>query len=121
MTTSLVDRVGFGVFTDAGTFDGSAVLGTTPVKVNTATHPAGVQCNVACRVVNPNGAGVILALRVVPKGNAAPVYDTTFSSSGGGWILPGVTLRFIIPSTVDLYIVASAAASSWGVASDVYV
>lgn len=121
MSSSLVDRVGFGVNIDGGTFDGSAVLGTTPVKVTLASNPNGMLCNIACRAVNPNGAGVILAFRVVPKGNAAPVFDTSFSSGGGGWVLPGNTIRFIVPSTVDLYIVASAAASSWGVASDIYI
>jgi hypothetical protein len=121
MGSTLVERAGLGIAIDGGTFDGSAILGTTPVKVNTATHPAGVACNIACNVVNPNGAGVILALRVVPRGATAPVFDATFSPTGGGWILPGATRRFVIPSTVDLYIVASAAASSWGVASDIYV
>lgn len=118
--SELVERVGFGVSIDGGTFDGSTTLGTTPQKVIVASHPAGIAHNVACRVINPN-ASAILAFRVVPKGATAPVYDTTFSSSGGGWVFPNQQFRIIIPSTVDLYVVASAAASSFAVASDIYV
>ena len=120
MSANIVDRVGFGVAIDGNAFDGSTVLGTTPVKVTLATNPTGLVAYIACRIVNPN-ATAVLAFRVVPKGNTAPVYDATFSPSGGGWVLPGQTVRVVIPATVDLYVVASAAASSWGVASDVYV
>lgn len=120
MSNGYVERVGFGVAIDGGVFDGSTTLGLTPQKVITASHPAGIACNIACRVINPN-ASAILAFRVVPRGATAPVYDTTFSASGGGWVLPGQQFRIIIPSTVDLYVVASAISSSFAVESDIYV
>jgi hypothetical protein len=120
MATSLVNRAGFGIFINAGAVsDGSAVLGTTPVKVTLpdVTVNGGLLAYVLVRVVNPNAAGVVLATKIVPRGAAAPTFDATFSASGGRHVLGGQFDEFIMNSTTELYIVASAAASSWGVNS----
>lgn len=120
MTTSLVNRAGFGLVVNGqAIIDGSAVLGVTPVKVTLPSVIAngGILGYVRIRVVNPNGAGVILATRVVARDAAAPTFDSTFAVTGGRHVLPGQVDEFIIPTVCDLYIVASAAASSWAVHS----
>lgn len=120
MATSLVNRAGFGIFINAGTVnDGSAALATTPVKVTLpdVTVNGGIIAYVLVRVVNPNGAGVVLATKIVPRGAAAPTFDTTFSATGGRHVLSGQSDEFIMSSTTELYIVASAIASSWSVQS----
>jgi hypothetical protein len=120
MATSLVNRAGFGIFINAGAvYDGSALLGTTPVKVTLpdVTGNGGLPSYVLIRVVNPNAAGVVLATRIVPRGAAAPTFDATFAATGGRHVLPGHVDQFILNSTTELYIVASAAASSWAVQS----
>jgi hypothetical protein len=120
MTTSLVNRAGFGLVVNGqAVIDGSAVLGVTPVKVTlpSVTDNGGLLGYVRIRVVNPNGAGVILATEAIGRGAAAPTFDATFSTAGGRHVLPGHVDEFIIPTVCDLYIVASAAASSWAVHS----
>ena len=120
MSTSLVNRAGFGiVITGAAVIDGSAVLGLTPVKVTlpNVTANGGLWGYVRIRVVNPNGVGVILATEVIGRDLPAPTFDTTFSATGGRHVLPGHVDEFIIQTTHDLYIVASAVASSWAVHS----
>lgn len=120
MSTSLVNRAGFGiVITGAAVIDGSAVLGLTPVKVTLPNVNAngGLFGYVRIRIVNPNAAGVILATEVIGRDLAAPTFDATFSATGGRHVLPGHVDEFIIQTTHDLYIVASAAASSWAVHS----
>lgn len=120
MTTSLVNRAGFGLVVNGqAVIDGSAVLGLTPVKVTLplVTDNGGLLGYVRIRVVNPNAAGVILATEVVGRGAPAPTFDTTFSAAGGRHVLPGHVDEFIIPTVCDLYIVASAVASSWAVHS----
>lgn len=120
MTTSLVNRAGFGLVVNGqAVIDGSAVLGLTPVKVTLpdVTLNGGITGFIRIRVVNPNGVGVILATEVIGRGAAAPTFDTTFSAAGGRHVLPGQVDEFIIPTVCDLYIVASAVASSWAVHS----
>jgi hypothetical protein len=120
MATSLVNRAGFGIFINAGAVsDGSAVLGLTPVKVTLpdVTNNGGILAYVLIRVVNPNAAGVVLATRIVPRGATAPTFDATFSATGGRHVLPGQVDEFILNSTTEMYIVASAVASSWAVNS----
>ncbi len=120
MTVSLVDRVGLGVGLDQTTADGSVALGTIPVKVTLATSANGLGGSfIGCWIVNPNATAVI-AYRVVPRNSPAPTFDATFSATGGSWVLPGRDRRIVIPVTSDLYVVASAASSSWGVSSDIY-
>ena len=120
MTTSLVNRAGFGLVVNGqAVIDGSAVLGLTPVKVTLpdVTANGGITGFIRIRVVNPNAAGVILATEAVGRGAAAPTFDTTFTAAGGRHVLPGQVDEFIIPTVCDLYIVASAVASSWAVHS----
>lgn len=120
MSTSLVNRAGLGLVLNASAVqDGSAVLGLTPVKVTLpdVTANGGILGYVRIRVVNPNGAGVNLATKIVGRGAAAPTFDTTFSTTSGRHVLPGQIDEFIIPTTHELYIVASAIASSWSVNS----
>jgi hypothetical protein len=120
MSTSLVNRAGFGiVISGAAVGDGSAVLGLTPVKVTlpNVTANGGLFGYVRIRIVNPNAAGVILATKVIGRDLAAPTFDTTFSPTGGRHVLAGQVDEFIIQTTHDLYIVASAITSSWAVHS----
>lgn len=120
MSTSLVNRAGFGIaITGAAVTDASAVLGLTPVKVtlpNVNAH-GGLFGYVRIRIVNPNGVGIMLATMVIGRDLAAPTFDATFATTGGRHVLPGHVDEFIIQTTHDLYIVASAVASSWAVNS----
>lgn len=118
--TSLYTRVGLGVGVDSTTTDGSAALGLTPVKVTLAANPTGLVTFIGLWIVNPN-ATAIIAYKIVPKGAAAPTFDATFAATGGAHILPGRDRRIVVPVTSDVYVVASAVASSWSVSSDVYV
>lgn len=120
MATSLVERAGFGIVINGqAVHDGSAVLGVTPVKVTLpdVNLNGGITGFIRIRVVNPNAAGVILATEAIGRGAPAPTFDATFSAAGGRHVLPGQVDEFIIPSVCDLYIVASATASSWSVHS----
>lgn len=119
MATSLVNRAGFGVSLDGTEVtDGSAALGLTPQKVTLppVTNSGGIVALVRCRIVNPN-ASAVLAIRVVPRDAAAPTFDATFAATGGRHVRPNSEDEIIIPSTCDLYIVASAITSSWAVYS----
>lgn len=120
MSTSLVNRAGFGIVVNGqAVIDGSAVLGLTPVKVTLplVTANGGLFGYVRIRVVNPNGAGIILATKVIGRDLPAPTFDASFLATGGRHVLPGDVDEFIIQTTHDLYIVASAIASSWAVHS----
>lgn len=120
MATSLVERAGLGlVINGQAVHDGSAALGLTPVKVTLPdiTLNGGLVGFIRIRVVNPNAAGVILATKAIGRGAPAPTFNTTFSTAGGRHVLAGEVDEFIIPTVCDLYIVASAVASSWSVQS----
>lgn len=119
MTTSLVDRVGFGVAVDQNlVVDGSAILSTTPVKVALpdTTANGGLQGFIKVKIVNPN-ATATLAWECAARGATAPVFGATFAAGEGSHVLAGQVEYITIPSTCDLYIVASAAASSWSASS----
>lgn len=120
MSTSLVNRAGFGIVVNGqAVTDGSAVLGLTPVKVTLpdVTANGGLFGYVRIRVVNPGAAGVILATKVVARGAPAPTFDATFAATGGRHVLGLHVDEFIVQTTHDVYIVASAVASSWAVHS----
>lgn len=115
MSNSLYDRIGFGIYVDqTAIVDGSAVLGATPVKVTLPDVTAGLGTvgGVKVKIVNPNPTA-ILAWECVVRGAAAPTFGATFAPNEGSHVLPGTTEYITIPSGCDLYIVASAAASSW--------
>jgi hypothetical protein len=115
MATSLVDRVGFGIVVDAtAVVAGSAVLGTTPLLVTMPDITAGGGGNgyIKVKIVNPNPTAV-LAWKLVDRGAAAPVFGATFAANEGSHVLAGQVEYITIPTGDDLYIVASAAASSW--------
>lgn len=115
MSNSLYDRVGFGIYVDqTAIVDGSAVLGTTPVKVTLPNVTAGLGTvgGVKVKILNPNPTA-ILAWECAVRGAAAPTFGATFAAGEGSHVLPGTTEYITIPSGCDLYIVASAAASSW--------
>lgn len=115
MSNSLYDRIGFGIYVDqTAIVDGSAVLGATPVKVTLPDVTAGLGTvgGVKVKIVNPNPTA-ILAWECVVRGAAAPTFGATFAPKEGSHVLPGTTEYITIPSGCDLYIVASAAASSW--------
>jgi hypothetical protein len=119
MATSLVDRAGFGVpLEGGGTVDGSAVLSTTPVKVTLpdVSLNGGLNGFIKVKIVNPNAAN-ILAWKTVGRGATAPTFGATFAAAAGSHILPGQVEYLTLPNGVDLYLVASAAASSWSATS----
>lgn len=115
MSNSLNDRIGFGIYVDqTAIVDGSAVLGTTPVKVTLPDVTAGLGTvgGVKVKIVNPNPSA-ILAWECAVRGAAAPTFGATFAAGEGSHVLPGTTEYITIPSGCDLYIVASASSSSW--------
>ena len=115
MSNSLYDRIGFGIYVDqTAIVDGSAVLGSTPVKVTLPDVAAGLGTvgGVKVKILNPNPTA-ILAWECAVRGAAAPTFGATFAPNEGSPILPGTTEYITIPSGCDLYLVASAAASSW--------
>ncbi len=119
MTTSLVDRVGFGVSVDQTlVVDGSAILSTTPIKVTLpdVTLNGGLQGFIKVKIVNPNPTAT-LAWECTNRGATAPVFGATFAAGEGSPVLAGQVEYITIPSTCDLYLVASAAASSWSASS----
>lgn len=116
MPVSLVERAGFGVAVDeTAVNDGSAVLSTTATKVALpdVTLNGGFLGFIKVKIVNPNATAVI-AWDCVTRGAAAPTITANFASPvTASHVLPGQTEYITIPSGCDLYIVASAAASSW--------
>jgi hypothetical protein len=115
MATSLVDRVGFGVAVDdTAVTDGSATLGTTAVEVTLPDVTAGGGGNgyIKVKLVNLSASATI-GWKMVPRGAAAPTISTTPASGMASPILPNVTEYITIPTSCDLYVVASAAATSW--------
>jgi hypothetical protein len=120
MATSLVNRAGFGIVVNGqAVTDGSAILGLTPVKVTlpNVTANGGLFGYVRIRVVNPGAVGIILATKVIGRDLPAPTFDATFAATGGRLVLGGQVDEFIVQTTHDVYIVASAIASSWSVHS----
>lgn len=115
MATSLVDRVGFGIAVDSSAIvDGSAALGTTPQKVTMPdiTAGGGGSGYIKVKIVNPNPTAV-LAWKLVTRGATAPVFGATFAANEGSHVLAGQVEYITIPTSCDLYVVASVAATSW--------
>lgn len=115
MATSLVDRVGFGVAVDdTAVTDGSAVLSTTATLVTmpNITAGGGGSGYIKVKLVNLSASATI-GWKLVTRGAAAPTISTTPAAGMASPITPGLTEYITIPTGCDLYIVASAAGTSW--------
>jgi hypothetical protein len=122
-----IERSGFGPLEALPTFFNTTTLGTTPVSVTLPTRPvmAGNTVtppsigNIRIKIVNPSAAATI-AWTVVKAGAAAPTITADYAATGGSAIPPGGVEYFVIPTNRDLYVVASAAATSCNVTSFLY-
>jgi hypothetical protein len=115
MSTSLVDRAGFGVAVDQDAdTDGSAVLSTTATKVTLpdTSLNGGLVGFIKVKLVNLSATATI-GWKAVERGAAAPTIATTPAAGMASPILPLTSEYITIPTVCDLYIVASAAATSW--------
>lgn len=115
----IIQRVGLGPLVGLPTFFNTAVLSTTATIVTLPTLPAtntGGPGIIAVKIVNPN-ASALLAWTIIVTGGAVPSTTADFAATGGSTVLPGAVEHFAIPTGFDLYIVASAAASSAHVTS----
>lgn len=115
MATSLVDRVGFGVVVDdTAVTDGSATLGLTATLVTMPdiTAGGGGSGYIKVKLVNLSSTATI-GWKLVTRGAAAPTIATTPALGMASPILPGTTEYITIHTSDDLYIVASAVATSW--------
>jgi hypothetical protein len=117
MTISTTERAGFGPLEGLPTFTSSTALSTTPVKVTMPTLPTGLSSsgNSAFRVKLVNGsAGATIAWSLVATGASAPSITADYNATTGASAIPPLgSETFAIPTNVDLYVVASAAATSY--------
>ena len=113
--TDRISRIAGGPIEGRPYFQASAALGTTAVKI---TLPAlsGAPRAWQLTISNPN-ATAMLAWTIVDVGAAVPAITADFSATSGGHVLPGRERTFSVPTTCDVYIVADAAASKFGVAA----
>ncbi len=112
-------RAGLGALEGLPVFDNDTAQGTTPAIVTIATPPTGQGGIVKVKITNPN-ATANLAWTIVNAGAAAPTAVTmtaNFAATGASPVLAGSTEWFEIQTGRDLYIVASAAGSSFNVTS----
>ena len=127
MSGTDIERSGFGPLESLPTFFNTTTLGTTAVLVtlpakpimagNTVTPPS--IGNIRIKIVNPSTTATI-AWTVVEQGAAAPTITADYAATGGSAIPPGGVEYFVIPTNRDLYVVASAAATSCNVTSFLY-
>lgn len=123
---SILERVGFGPLEGLPTLFNKTDLSTTAVKVTLPTLPAGGNdplptTNVKVKITNPSAAATI-AWTLVKRGGGAPTITADYNATtGGSPIVPGGVEIFSIPADKDLYVVASAAATSINVTSFLFL
>jgi hypothetical protein len=88
-------------------------VSTAAVKVWSGSTDASARYRmVRLKVVNGHSTN-ILAWQIVEAGAAAPTFTATYAATAGSIILPGTAEYVNIRSDMDLYIIGSAASTSY--------
>jgi hypothetical protein len=95
----------------APTVTSSASLSTTPVKLNLPTGKINGAVNI--KISNLH-ASQLVAFTVVDLGAAAPTVNATLADAACGAVIPpGRDVEIVIGQTKDVYVVGSAASTSF--------
>jgi len=111
-------RIGLGPLEGLPVFFNTTALSTTPVKATLATPAQGQGIGVRFKIVN--GSANVVAWTLVVRDAAAPTITADYAATGASPVLAGGVEIVAIPVNRDLYIVASAPASSVSVTSFLY-
>jgi hypothetical protein len=107
------ERCGLGPLQGLPTLFNSSVLTTDPVKVTLPTTSSATVC-IKVKITNPSTTATI-SWKTVVAGATAPLaanMTANYASTGASPILPGAVEIITLQPNRDLYVVASAAASS---------
>ena len=103
-----------GVFSGIPLVSASAALGTTPVLIPLCTSAIGQIRKIKISNISASNA---IAYQITKVGAAAPVFIATTGATSGVILIAGKDEYICLPANVSLYLVGSAAASSYCVSS----
>jgi hypothetical protein len=88
-------------------------VSTSAVKVWSGSTEASARYRMArLKVVNGHASN-ILAWQIVEAGASAPTFTATYATTAGSIVLPGTAEYVNIRSDMDLYVIGSAASTSY--------